>query len=197
MQAAAQQRRQQAPRGRPQQHPSEVDAEELFRAFFGGGVPGGFAFHTGGFHGGRPAARRPPPGPPPPPEDLRDVLRQLQPLILLFLVVILPTLLGGAGDSPSLRRTGSHREALVSAQRRVTYYVPDAAGFEARHPTGSAWRERVERELESSYGQHLASRCNEEALRERWGQVRRGSHKPACDELERSYSDIYTGFSNY
>ena len=107
---------------------------------------------------------------------------------------MLPQLLS-SGPPTSMTRRASHPDPVQSARRGVTYYVPDRAAFEARNPKHSESRTRLERNLEAEYGDYLMNSCREEVLRERWGHVRSGSRKPACDELELRYSEIHTGYS--
>ena len=178
----------------------EADAaEELFRAFFGGGIPGGFSFHAGGprgfhyAHGGHPAQRRPQQQQPQqPPEGLWGIIQQLQPLLLLFLFIVLPAMLGSGPEPASLQRSSTHSVPMQSVRRSVTYYVPDRASFEQRYPSNLGARQRLERELESLYGDRLARRCEDEMRLEQWGRSPRGSPKRACNELRERYSDVWT-----
>ena len=186
------------------------DMDDVLRAFFfgggfgGGGVhfgPGGATFHARGFgpgHGRPRAAQQAAPDSP------WALFQQFQPLLLILLLVAVPHLLT---PTPlySLQRSAEHPFSLRTQRRGVPYFVSDVERFERRYggqpggehnAAGERWR--LEREVESAYGERLVRQCSDELVRERWaGNARRsGSQdpgsKPACRELQQRYSDMYT-----
>jgi len=199
-QAAMQQRRRaQQQAGGPFAPDGGLDAEELFRAFFGGGFAGPAHFQRHQFRGYPQAARRAAAPPPPPPDSLWGLFQQLQPLLLLLVLVVVPHLLSGR-EAWSLTRSAEHPYSLRTSQRDVPFYVSEPAAFESQFSQGSATRRRLERELELSYGERLAGRCQQEMQREAWAShARYGGGggttrhpKAACEELAMRYSDVYT-----
>jgi hypothetical protein len=182
---------------RPPGAPQPADVDELFRAFFGGGVPfagfhAGPGFHSQTFHQGRPMGRRPPP-PPPPEEGLAGVLRQLMPLLLLA-VLLLPGLLSDGLRAPpySLSRTADHSSPARTAVRGVPFFVASPAAFAQRFPPASYAGARAEEEVEELYSQRLASRCRRDVATDpRPGRsvAERAADSAACAELTQKFPD--------
>jgi hypothetical protein len=186
----------------------EMDADALFRAFFGAGF-GGPAFrphptqHNFRARGGaqqqqahyRHAA-------PPPPDSLWSVFNQLKPLLLVFLFIALPQLLTPRSEPVALSRTPEYPHSLRTAARDVPFYAaaPPAA-FDEAYPPASYARRRLEAELEQTYGERLVRRCQEDVARDRWSRGRGArtaqARSAACEELQTRYGDVWSGSSYY
>lgn len=195
--------------------PQEMDMDDVFRAFFFGGMggpgvhfgPGGATFYARGF--GQQGARQQQQQyrrAPAQPESMWTLFQQFQPLLLIMLLVAVPHLLTPA-PLFSLQRSDNYPFGLRTQQRGVPFYVSDVDRFERRygapHLSSGAGhfgeRLRLERELELAYGERLVRQCSDEMVRERWvtGARRSGMQetqvaKPACRELQQRYSDLYT-----
>jgi DnaJ family protein B protein 12 len=184
------------------------DMDDLLRAFFFGGFPaggvhfgpGGATFHARGFGPGRPHRHAQQAAP----DSPWAIFQQFQPLLLILLLVAIPHLLT---PTPlySLQRSSEHPFALRTQRRGVPFFVSDVERFERRYGgqpggernvAGERWR--LEREVESAYGERLVRQCSDELVRERWaGTARRSGtqdlgSKPGCRELQQRYSDMYT-----
>ncbi|KAH7572368.1 hypothetical protein ACOSQ2_015741 [Xanthoceras sorbifolium] len=149
----------------------DVDAEEIFRNFFFGGMPPAttqfrhFDFRTGmgqrtadhgsgGFH-------------------LRALI-QLLPVILIILLQFLPS------SEPIYALSRSYPyEHKFTTQRGVNYYVKSGR-FEQDYPVNSRERVILERQVEKDYFSILAQNCRLEVQRQQWGFVRETPH---CDLL--------------
>jgi len=176
----------------------EMDADALFRAFFGGGGfgpgvhfsyagPGGFRHHGG--------ARRAPRQPPPPPDSLWGLFRQLQPLLLIFLFLLLPHLMPQPREPAVLHRSSDHPIAMRTARRDLPYYVAATPPFETAYPPESYARRRLESELEQAHAERLVRSCTDDTTRARYAAARRGQPLPqfagaACAELHERYADM-------
>ena len=177
----------------------EMDADALFRAFFGGGAfgPGVHFSYASPGPGFRPQgafrrAQRPAPAPP---DTLWGLFRQLQPLLLIFLFLLLPQLLPQQREPAALNRSSEYPVAMRTARRDVPYYVAATAPFEEAYPAESYSRRRLESELEQAHAERLVRVCTEETTRARWAASRRGQPLPqfagaACAELQERYSDM-------
>jgi len=182
-----------------------MDADALFRAFFGGGgFGGGFGpgvhFSYGGPGGGfRPAGgnrRAQRQAPPPPPDSLWGLFRQLQPMLLIFLFLLLPQLMPQARETAVLQRSSEHPVAMRTARRDLPYFVgATSPSFEATYPQESYARRRLEAELEQSHAERLLRRCTDDTTRARWqaSRLRQAMPQyagPACAELHERYADL-------
>lgn len=146
---------------------ADIDADEIFRNFFFGGMPPTtqfrhFDFRTqrtgdqgsGGFH-------------------LRALI-QLLPVILIILLQFLPS----SEPLYSLSRSYPY-EHKFTTQRGVNFYVKSGR-FEEEYPVNSGERAKVERQVEKDYFSILAQNCRLEVQRQQWGFVRETPH---CDLL--------------
>ena len=174
-----------------------MDADALFRAFFGGGGFGqGVHFSYAGPGGFRPAhAHRRAQRPPPPPDTFWGLLRQLQPLLLIFFFLVVPQLLPQPREPAVLRRSAEHPVAMRTARRDLPYYVATSPSFEEAYPPESYARRRLESELEQSHAERLVRSCQDDTTRARWQATRRGQPLPqfagpACAELHERYADM-------
>ncbi|KAL1822577.1 hypothetical protein DCAR_0310398 [Daucus carota subsp. sativus] len=155
----------------------DVDAEEIFRNFFFGGMNQGATTHFTGFNFG------------PGGVNVRfgnnngsaggsnmRVLLQLLPVILILLVNFLPS----SQPIYILSREYPY-EHRVSTQKGVNFYVK-SADFEQQYPYGSNERGALELKIEREYASLLTQNCHVEAQRLRWGYIK---ETPYCDALKR------------
>jgi hypothetical protein len=198
----------------------EMDADALFRAFFGGGFAsgGGAAFRPHGAqhnfnahararaqqqqHHHRHNAHAQP-------ESLWSVFNQLKPLLLVFLFIALPQLLTPRTEPVALSRTAEHTHGLRTAARDVPFYAAaPPAEFDSAYPPSSYARRQLEAELEQTYGERLVRRCQEDVARDRWargrgaqrhgqGQAGGAARSAACEELQTRYGDVWSGGGYY
>jgi DnaJ homolog subfamily B member 12 len=170
----------------------EISPEELFRQFFGGGMGGGafggpfggmgggfggpgFVFNMGGgpgirihqFGGDRPR-RRPHNHQNAEPTGPFETLRNLLPLILLFVVPLLTSFFSGSGTpkGPQIRMDPNPKAPYTlphtSSQLSVPYWVNpvDVAEFTAKH-----WKE-LDKRAEGIYVGQLSHNCEIEHSRQ-------------------------------
>ncbi|XAR66908.1 hypothetical protein NMG60_11013284 [Bertholletia excelsa] len=151
---------------------SDIDAEEIFRNFFFGGMHpattaqfGTFSFGPGmGARGGNNGNAG----------FLRTII-QLLPVLLILLLNFLPS------NDPVYALSRAHPYVYrFTTQKGINYYVK-SAGFEQDYPPGSPQRVRLEREVEGEYVNILAHNCRLELQRLHWGLVRETPH---CDSLK-------------
>lgn len=154
----------------------DVDAEEIFRNFFFGGMnPGattqftGFNFGPGvnvrmGNHNGSGGG-----------SNMRALL-QLLPVILILLLNFLPS----SQPIYILSREYPY-EHRVSTQKGVNFYVK-SADFEQQYPYGSNERGALELKIERDYLSVLSQNCHVESQQLRWGYIKEA---PNCDALKR------------
>ncbi|KAK2646026.1 hypothetical protein Ddye_021221 [Dipteronia dyeriana] len=149
----------------------DVDAEEIFRNFFFGGMPPAttqfrhFDFRTGmgqrtGEHGSGGFHLR--------------ALIQLLPVILIILLQFLPS----SDPIYALSRSYPY-EHKYTTQRGVNFYVKSGR-FDQDYPMNSSERVKLERQVEKDYFSILAQNCRLEVQRQQWGFVRETPH---CDLL--------------
>lgn len=157
---------------------SDVDADEIFRNFFFGGMPagattqfGGFSFGTG--MGPRMAADHGSAG-----FNVRALI-QILPVLLVLLLNFLPT----SEPIYSLSRRQSYEYQFVT-QKGVNYYVK-SENFEQKYPPDSPERLSLERQVESDYVSTVSQHCQQEMQRYRWGYIK---ETPYCDMLRRYQS---------
>ncbi|XP_024959270.1 chaperone protein dnaJ 49-like [Cynara cardunculus var. scolymus] len=157
-------------------HEGDVDADEIFRNFFFGGMNGprttttqftGFNFGTGmgtrtadnGSNGFNTRA-----------------LLQLLPVLLILLVNFLPS-----NNEPiySLSRSYSYEHRFVT-QKGVNFFVK-SRNFEQDYPLNSPERVQLEGRIEHDYLSILSHNCRLETQRLHWGYQR---STPNCDMLK-------------
>ncbi|PRQ46400.1 putative DnaJ domain-containing protein [Rosa chinensis] len=149
----------------------DVDADEIFRNFFGGMAPAttqfrGFSFGQG--MGPRPAeygsggfnAR---------------TLIQLLPVLLILLLNFMPS----SEPVYSLSRSYPY-EYRFATEKGVNFYVKSTK-FEQDYPSGSLDRARLDQQVERDYFSVLSQNCRLELQRRQWGFVRETPH---CDMLK-------------
>jgi len=153
---------------------ADVDAEEIFRNFFGGmapaGAPFGFQFRAGGMGGPSFHQTQGDGG-----FNLRAPI-QILPVIILILLNFLPS------NDPvySLSRSYPYENKIVTA-RGVPYFVKSAK-FEQEYPYQSSERASLERHIERDYFTILAQNCRVEMQRRQWGL---SNQTPNCDALRK------------
>ncbi|KAI9125691.1 hypothetical protein K1719_003109 [Acacia pycnantha] len=150
----------------------DVDAEEIFRNFFFGGMApatpfGGFSFGTG--------------MPPRPAEhgssgfNVRALI-QLLPVLLILLLNFLPS----SDPIYSLSQQYPY-EYRFTTPKGVNYYVKSAK-FGEDYPPNSHERTRLEDRVESDYLNILRENCRHEWHRRQWGYIR---EMPHCEMLRK------------
>ncbi|KAK9049313.1 hypothetical protein SSX86_008355 [Deinandra increscens subsp. villosa] len=149
----------------------DVDAEEIFRNFFFGGMNprATTRFNFGSGMGTRPAQNG---------SDgfsMRSLL-QLLPVLVILLVSFLPS------NEPvySLSRTYSYEYRLLT-QKGVPFFVKSRI-FEQNYPLNSEERMQIEGKIEHEYLSILSHNCRLETQRLHWGYQR---HTPNCDTLKK------------
>ncbi|XP_010254378.1 PREDICTED: chaperone protein dnaJ 49-like [Nelumbo nucifera] len=153
---------------------ADIDAEEIFRNFFFGGMPGtttqyrGFTFGTGmgpsvwtGDDGSGNFNIR--------------MLIQLLPVFLVLLLNFLPS----SGPIYALSKSYPYEHRFVT-QKGVSYYVKTAK-FEQQYPVDSSERLEIEERVERDYHSIIARNCQVELQRRQWGLTH---ETPYCDILK-------------
>ncbi|KAJ4954161.1 hypothetical protein NE237_030993 [Protea cynaroides] len=136
---------------------ADVDAEEIFRNFFFGGMPrattqfGGFTFGTGMGPSVRTANN-----------DSGNfnirALLQLLPILLVILLNFLPS----ADPIYALARSYPYEHRFVT-QKGINYFVKTAK-FDQEYPPNSPQRVEIEQEVERTYMSSLAQYCQGNGL---------------------------------
>ncbi|KAA8523026.1 hypothetical protein F0562_009449 [Nyssa sinensis] len=151
---------------------ADVDAEEIFRNFFFGGMQpatttqfNGFSFGPGmgarvGDHGSAGFNMR--------------TLIQLLPVLLILLLNFLPS----SEPIYSLSRSYPY-EHRFTTQKGVNFFVK--TGFEQNYPSNTPERVSLEERIEREYLSILAHHCRNELQRFQWGFIR---ETPYCDRLK-------------
>ncbi|GAV68337.1 DnaJ domain-containing protein/DUF1977 domain-containing protein [Cephalotus follicularis] len=154
----------------------DVDAEEIFRNFFFGGMPPATTqFRSFNFG----PAMGPRMGDQGSGLNLR-MLIQLLPVLLILLLNFLP------GSEPVYALSRSYPyEYKFTTQKGVNFYVKSASRFEQEYPEGSAERAGIEQRVQKDYVSALAQNCRHELQRQQWGFVRETPH---CDMLRQFQS---------
>uniref|UniRef100_A0A1D1YEL7 Chaperone protein dnaJ 49 n=1 Tax=Anthurium amnicola TaxID=1678845 RepID=A0A1D1YEL7_9ARAE len=155
---------------------ADIDADEIFRNFFFGGMPqattpfGTFRFRTGGMGG-------------PAHHDVQGsgsfnlrALIQILPVILLLLINFLPS-----SEPPYVLSRSYPYELRLETQRGVPYFVKPGK-FEQEYPYHSAERVGLEERIEREYVRIVSHNCRLELQRQQWGLA---NHTPHCDMLQR------------
>ncbi|KAJ4957967.1 hypothetical protein NE237_025078 [Protea cynaroides] len=132
---------------------ADVDAEEIFRNFFFGGMPrattqfGGFTFGTGMGPSVRTTAGQGSGN-----SNIRALV-QILPILFLLLLNFLPS----SDPIYSLSRTYAYDHRFVT-QKGVNYFVK-MAKFDQEYPSNSPKRVDIEQQVERSYTSSLAQHC--------------------------------------
>ncbi|KAK9060726.1 hypothetical protein SSX86_021432 [Deinandra increscens subsp. villosa] len=152
----------------------DVDAEEIFRNFFFGGMNPrattqftGFSFGSGGAGAGMQAGNGS--------GGVRTLL-QVLPVLLILLFNFLPS------NEPvyTLSRTYGYDHVLTT-QKGVNFYVK-SSNFEQDYPSNSVERARLEERIEHDYVSILSHNCRLEIQRLHWGYYQQET--PNCDRLK-------------
>ncbi|KGN65317.1 chaperone protein dnaJ 49 [Cucumis sativus] len=150
----------------------DVDAEEIFRNFFFGGMaPTTTHFRTFNFGtgmGNRTADQGSGGG-------FRTLI-QLLPVLLILLLNFLPS------SEPIYALSRSYPyEFQFTTQKGVNFFVK-STNFEEKYPPGSPDRIAIDRHIERDYFNILAQNCRVEMQRQQWGFIR---ETPYCDMLQK------------
>ncbi|KAG1335559.1 chaperone protein dnaJ 49-like [Cocos nucifera] len=155
---------------------ADVDAEEIFRNFFFGGMApaatsfGPFQFRVGGMGG--PSFHQMQGGGN---FNLRALI-QILPIIILILLNFLPS----KDPVYSFSRAYPYEHKIVTA-RGVPYFVKSPK-FEQEYPYQSSERTSLEQHVERDYLTILAQNCRVELQRSQWGL---SYQTPNCDTLRK------------
>lgn len=152
----------------------DVDAEEIFRNFFFGGMAPATQFHRFSFgHGGmgqRAGGDHGSGG-----SHIRTLI-QLLPVLLILLVNFMPS------SEPIYALSRSYPyEYRFTTEKGVNFYVRSTK-FEQDFPPGSSERVTLEQRVEREYFNILSQNCRLELQRRQWGFIRETPH---CDMLQR------------
>lgn len=152
----------------------DVDAEEIFRNFFFGGMNPGAATQFNGFSFGPGMGARMG-GDNGSGLNIRTLI-QLLPVLLILLLNFLPS------NEPvySLSRSYPYEYRFTTA-KGVNYFVKSTK-FEQDYPSGSPERVKLEGRIENDYFSILSQNCRLELQRLQWGFIR---ETPNCDVLKR------------
>ncbi|VVB13367.1 unnamed protein product [Arabis nemorensis] len=151
----------------------EFDADEIFRAFFGGGMsPATTQFRSFNFGAGNRTAAN----------QASDtgfnprVLFQLLPVLFILLLNFMPS------PQPIYSLSASYQyDHKFTTHRGVNYFVRSAK-FEQEYPINSPERQRVEEQVDRDYLSVLGQNCRYELQRQQWGYIRETPH---CDMMRR------------
>jgi len=146
----------------------DVDAEEIFRNFFFGGMNPAttthFSFGTGMGMGGNQGSK-----------SLFKTLIQLLRVILILLVNFLPS-----SDPVYLFSRSYPYDLRLATQRGVNYYVKSGK-FEQEYPVNTPMRSALEEKIDNDYFSILSHNCRLERQQLHWGYQRQ---TPNCDTLK-------------
>ncbi|KAF7806375.1 chaperone protein dnaJ 49-like [Senna tora] len=152
---------------------ADIDAEEIFRNFFFGGMApattpfGGFSFGPGMRH--RPAEHGSSG------VNLRALI-QLLPILLVVLLNFLPS----SDPIYMLSRSYPYTHRFTTP-KGVNYYVKSST-FAQDYPLNSPERTNLEEGVEKEYSSILAQNCRLELQRRQWGYIQETPH---CDMLSK------------
>lgn len=157
---------------------ADVDAEEIFRNFFFGGMGGmapagnfgGFSFGGPGMAHRQAAADNGSGG-----FNVRALI-QLLPVLLILLINFLPS-----SDPVYVLSQNYPYEHRLTTPKNVNYYVKSTK-FEQDYPLGSRERATIEERVEREYFGILRQNCQFEMQRRQWGYIRETPH---CDMLRK------------
>ncbi|KAK6161685.1 hypothetical protein DH2020_005066 [Rehmannia glutinosa] len=153
----------------------DVDAEEIFRNFFFGGMHPATTGNFGGFSFG-PGVRVRTGGVDHQGSNWARTLIQLLPVILLLLVNFLPS----SEPIYSLNRSYSYDTRFITP-KGVSYYVKSGK-FDQQYPPNTPERVSIEQRVEDDYHSVLVHNCRLEWQQLHWGYRR---ETPNCDALKR------------
>ncbi|KAK7327758.1 hypothetical protein VNO77_21849 [Canavalia gladiata] len=161
-----------AARGYNGYYEADIDAEEIFRNFFFGGMApaanfGGFSFGPGMGH--RPADHGSGGF------NVRALI-QLIPVLLILLVNFLPS-----SDPIYMLSQNYPYEHRFTTPKGVNYYVKSTK-FAQEYPHQSHERAKIEDRVEREYFSILRQNCHFELQRRQWGYIRETPH---CDMLRK------------
>ncbi|XP_004488532.1 chaperone protein dnaJ 49-like [Cicer arietinum] len=154
---------------------ADIDAEEIFRNFFFGGMApaanfGGFSFGGPGMGHRQAAADNGSGG-----FNVRALI-QVLPVLLILLVNFLPS-----SDPVYTLSQNYPYEHRLTTTKGVNYYVKSAK-FEQDYPLESRERATIEAKVEREYFGILRQNCQFELQRRQWGYIRETPH---CDMLRK------------
>ncbi|GMH40729.1 hypothetical protein BSKO_08633 [Bryopsis sp. KO-2023] len=170
----------------PQYYADEIDPQEIFNMFFGGGFPmhgNGRVYRT---HFGNARRRQYHPQ-----EQNRDTHRNqtpggigglLQFIPVLFLLAF--TFLGSPepGAPYSLNQDRVYRQDIRTRRYGIVFFVKDKTQFNRDYPVRSYQRGKIESEVESTVKRYLQVQCNEE--RRKHSRVEYWKGKEEAESLE-------------
>ncbi|CAI8589528.1 unnamed protein product [Vicia faba] len=154
---------------------ADVDAEEIFRNFFFGGMApaanfGGFSFGGPGMAHRQPAADNGSGG-----FNIRALI-QVLPVLLILLINFLPS-----SDPIYTLSQNYPYEHRLTTPKGVNYYVKSTK-FEQDYPLDTRERLTIEERVEREYFGILRQNCQFEMQRRQWGYIRETPH---CDMLRK------------
>lgn len=153
----------------------EVDADEIFRNFFFGGMApatqfGAYRFRTGGMGGARVHEVHGSGG-----SGVRMLIQAL-PVILLLLLNFMPS-----SDPPYTLSRSYPYDLKLETPRGVPFFVKSRK-FEEEYPRNSAARMSLEERVEREYVSIVSQNCRLELQRQQWGFMTKTPH---CDMLRK------------
>ncbi|KAD2393901.1 hypothetical protein E3N88_40878 [Mikania micrantha] len=154
-------------------HDADVDAEEIFRNFFFGGMnPRATTQFTGFSFGSGPGVRMQAGNG----SGGMRTLIQVLPVLLILLLNFLPS------NEPvyTLSRTYGY-DYVFATQKGVNFYVK-SSNFEQDYPLNSEERLKLEKRIEHDYVSILSHNCRLEIQRLHWGYYQQDT--PNCDRLK-------------
>lgn len=156
---------------------ADIDADEIFRNFFFGGMGPAAAANFGGFTfgPGGPGVRVRTGGVDHTPNWVRTFI-QLLPVILIVLVNFLPS------SEPVYSSSRTHYHDVRFTTPKGVNYFANSGKFEQEYPVNSAERAAIERRVEDDYHAGLVQNCRVEWQQLQWGYRR---ETPNCDALRR------------
>lgn len=172
----------------------EIDAEQIFRAFFGPNFfmsPGAATF----FGGGPPARRAAPQraaGAGSPENALGKLLVSLAPLLF---IIFLQLLSHSPAPPFSLQQSRAYPAPLATAAHGVPFFAKSAAEFAGKYPPGSRERSRVELTVEGDWRAAMQQQCYQERVLKRryeyYGHRKKAEaiKLASCEELARRFGD--------
>ena len=178
----------------------DIDADEIFRMFFGGNPFMGAAAQTvfGNVarqqqqHARYRQAQQQQHGNGAGGADT-NLLKLFTSLFPLLLIILLQVFSGPSRPPFSLHQTRHHPAPMATATHQVPFYVKSAAEFAAKYPPGSRERSRVEMTAEGEWKQGMQQACYQERLLKRryeyYGQAAKAAQVKlnSCEELARKF----------
>lgn len=155
----------------------DIDADEIFRMFFGGNPFGGPGIRVASFGGAFPgqymhqqqrqrpqnAAQQQQA------QDAQSMARLIFSLIPFFLIIFFNLLSRSERPVYSLSVTRQHTIPQVTTAHSIPYYVENNNSFNTKYPPGSRERVRLEHAIETDWRQIMQQQCyNERMTQERY-----------------------------